>query len=1245
MKRVATLVLVLSFITLNLNLFSQTVITGVKADNQIKGTEMIRINDQTGVPNYIKFRQGSEVSYDMLSSFITDIIKPTSEFSFKLINTEEDNIGNVNYRYYQTYQTHTIQGGMFIVHVRNGMIFSINGDIQRQISLGNTITLSEQDALKSALSEINADQYMWQIPGEEDLLKKQMNDPTASYYPKGEIELYYDNASQKYYHTYKFDIYTKKPLSRADCYVDASTGKILFKNNKIHLADVGATALTKYSGIQKITTDSVSPVIFRLREAGRGNGVETYNMLTTTNYAGAVDFLDSNNYWNNVNTAKDEVATDAHWGSEMTYDFYKTKFNRNSLDGNGLKLLSYVHYDVNYANAFWDGQRMTYGDGSTSSGMGPLTAIDICGHEMTHGVDAFTANLNYSYESGAMNEGFSDIMGMAVKFYAKPASATWLMGPDIGVVIRSMSNPNAYQQPDTYHGTYWTSAATDNGGVHTNSGVINYWYYLLCMGGTGTNDIGNTFNVAPLGLDTATRIAYRLLTTYLTPASQYADARFYAIIAASDLYGACSPAVQSTTNAMYAVGIGSLFTPGVQSNFNTDITAFCQTPAKIVFNNQSNNGLSYHWDFGDGTTSTTLNPTHIYNNYGNYTVKLLTNGGGCGMDSITKVSYISVLPTNPCIYQMPVNGIGTISACSGILLDNGASSNYIDNTNPITIIAPTGATSLALTFSSFNYQTGSDFLSLFNGPDTLSPLIGNYSGTSLPAGGSITASSGAVTLKQRTNVGTTAAGFVMSWQATFGTNPTVCNFKASDTISCSGIINFSDNSSNCPNQWHWDFGDGGTDISQNPTHNYLNNGTYNVKLRVVNPYGTDSITKVHMITVAKPLPPTPAFTDTTHCGATGFTVSATKNGTGNLKWFDSPTSTMPIDTGSTHTTPLLTNTLTLYVEMQQDNASQYGGKMDSTGGTFTNYTQNAQRGIIFNCSAEAKLVSVLVWAQTAGNRTIQLWDHNDSVILSKVVNIPAGKSRVYLNIDLPIQDSLKLYGPVTPNLFRGSTATGSTSYAYPFYISNLVTLLTSTATTGNPNNYYYYFFSWEVKPAPCKSSRVAVNLHISTNPPNASFTYNSNTGKFIDTSTQVITYKWDFGDGSHSTSANPIHFYAVNGTYTAKLITINACGTDSSSQTITITNAAINEINFLKDFTVYPNPANESVTISLTSETSTKANLFIFDLIGKAVYNEALNINTTEYYHKIDIGKLGKGIYFITLKANNTTISRKLIVY
>ena len=322
----------------------------------------------------------------------------------------------------------------------------------------------------------------------------------------------------------------------------------------LHDANAAGSAVTGYSGTQTITTDSYNSS-YRLREIGRGNGIQTFNLNKGTNYNTATDFTDADNNWNNVNANKDQYATDAHWGAEKTYDYYKVKYNRNSIDNAGFAIKSYVHYSTNYFNAFWDGSRMTYGDGDASDGNKPLTALDVCGHEITHGLTSFTSNLTYSGESGAMNEGFSDIFGTAIEFYARPSNADWLIGKDF-YTIRSMSNPNAYSQPDTYQGTYWYTGSGDNGGVHTNSGVLNYWFYLLSVGGSGTNDKGTAFNVTGIGIDKAAAIAFRLNTVYLVSTSKYADARTKAITAAQDLYGATSAEATQTANAWTAVGVG-----------------------------------------------------------------------------------------------------------------------------------------------------------------------------------------------------------------------------------------------------------------------------------------------------------------------------------------------------------------------------------------------------------------------------------------------------------------------------------------------------------------------------------------------------------------------------------------------------------------------------------------------------------------------------------------------------------------
>ena len=186
-------------------------------------------------------------------------------------------------------------------------------------------------------------------------------------------------------------------------------------------------------------------------------------------YGNAVDFTDTDNNWNNVNTNLDEYATDAHWGAEMTYDYYLNNHGRNSIDDNGLALKSYIHYQAGpnpFFNAFWNGNWMTYGDGNGNN-VTPLTSMDIAAHEVTHGLTQHTASLIYQGESGALNESFSDIFGTCIENFARPSNWNWTLGEDIGTIFRSMSNPNTFNDPDTYMGTYWipTDTVFDNGGV------------------------------------------------------------------------------------------------------------------------------------------------------------------------------------------------------------------------------------------------------------------------------------------------------------------------------------------------------------------------------------------------------------------------------------------------------------------------------------------------------------------------------------------------------------------------------------------------------------------------------------------------------------------------------------------------------------------------------------------------------------------------------------------------------------
>jgi Zn-dependent metalloprotease len=473
-------------------------------------------------------------------------------------NIEKDVTGMQHFRYQQTLNGIAIENADMLVHVANGKIKSQNGEWIKDFPAGlqSAPVLAAANALNKALQNIGASKYKWELPAEEAFLKREQNNPNATFYPKATLVYYSgerDVIPSALRLAYKFDVYAQDPIGRQLIFVDAINGKILGKRELIHETNATGTAQTGYSGTQTITTDFTGAT-YRLRETGRGAGINTYNLLTGTNYAAAVDFTDADNSWNNINVAKDEYATDAHWGTEMTYDYYFQKYGRNSIDGLGMALNSYVHYSSAYFNAFWDGNRMTYGDGDVAHGNKPLTSLDVCGHEITHGVTERTSALVYSYESGAMNEGFSDIFGTAIEAFARPTNTDWLIGGDF-YTIRSMSNPNAFNQPDTYGGTYWYTGGGDNGGVHTNSGVLNYWFYLLTVGGSGINDHGTPFNVTGVGMDTAAAIAYALNTAYLTATSDYYAARQLGILAAENLYGIGSNAAIQTANAWTAVGL------------------------------------------------------------------------------------------------------------------------------------------------------------------------------------------------------------------------------------------------------------------------------------------------------------------------------------------------------------------------------------------------------------------------------------------------------------------------------------------------------------------------------------------------------------------------------------------------------------------------------------------------------------------------------------------------------------------
>ena len=225
------------------------------------------------------------------------------------------------------------------------------------------------------------------------------------------------------------------------------------------------------------------------------------------------------------------------------YNYYKEWFGRDSYNNAGASLTSTTHYGSGYHNAFWNGQQMVFGDNYASS-------LDVVGHELTDAVTENTANLVYSYQSGALNESFSDIMGESVEYFTKGKN-DWLIGTGLPIgPIRSLKEPNKYEEepgrPDPASISEWWPGCADNYGVHINSTITSHAYYLIATA---------------IGVPNAAQIFYRDLTVYLNPQSGLEDARNGAIQAAADLYGSGSKQYKETVAGFNSVGLNGTNQP------------------------------------------------------------------------------------------------------------------------------------------------------------------------------------------------------------------------------------------------------------------------------------------------------------------------------------------------------------------------------------------------------------------------------------------------------------------------------------------------------------------------------------------------------------------------------------------------------------------------------------------------------------------------------------------------------------
>ena len=359
-----------------------------------------------------------------------------------------------------------------------------------------------------------------------------------------------------------YEVEISRLTSRWILWVDATTGEI--RNRYDAITEGRGTGL---KGDEKeIDTAGRTGAWRMISKDGRQ---ETYDAGNQKTLPGNL-MTDPDNVWDRTQPATlspgQAAGVDAHYYANLVDDFYGDLFNRNSIDDAGMAIVSTVHYDAGYCNAFWNGEQMTYGDGDGSQCKPLSGGLDVVGHELTHGVTEFTSGLIYENESGALNESFSDMMGNTTEFYADrrnldpAAEPDWLIGEDVipaGPVyggstagFRNMSDPEDDGDPDHY--SERATGTSDNGGVHTNSGIPNHAYWLAVNGGTnaGCDSVGSgghlhavdcDVRVPAMGLDRAQKVFYRGFTS-LTEYANMCDARSATMAVAGKSRGAVNKA-------------------------------------------------------------------------------------------------------------------------------------------------------------------------------------------------------------------------------------------------------------------------------------------------------------------------------------------------------------------------------------------------------------------------------------------------------------------------------------------------------------------------------------------------------------------------------------------------------------------------------------------------------------------------------------------------------------------------------
>jgi len=457
----------------------------------------------------------------------------------KLLANQVEDLGTYNHERYEVrYQGIRIWGAQVLRHFKNGRLYLINGSTYDDVQSAASPSLQKTDAILAA----KAGSY-------------------ADFEVKGEPELVIFPAEGGYRLAYLVSLLRRDSLMR--CFVDALTGELFHAYDDMRKEAAVGSGKGVHGDTKKMSTDHKNNVYYAI-DLLRPAKLITGNMWHGENTDSIYYITDADNSW-----TEDACVADAHAYLGWIYDYYYLVHGRKGMDDANQENVVAVHFGTNYENAFYSpaSECLYFGDGNPAAQYPYTAALDIIAHEFTHGVTAHSSGLIYQLESGALNEAFSDIMGVSCEFFHQPEGngynkAEWWQGEDINKPFgpgRDLSDPSSQnipgyidRYPDHYSKRYKLPLWFDQGGVHINMTIPTHWYYLLAHGGTNKT---SRQTVTGIGLEKAEKIAYRCWVYYLHPSATFASARSASYQAAVDLFGATSIEALRVAQAWNAVGV------------------------------------------------------------------------------------------------------------------------------------------------------------------------------------------------------------------------------------------------------------------------------------------------------------------------------------------------------------------------------------------------------------------------------------------------------------------------------------------------------------------------------------------------------------------------------------------------------------------------------------------------------------------------------------------------------------------